>query len=107
MVKVKKELSEKRHSNDIFRMIALVFILVVVSYAVFVQYEKIVKKKMLEEKCDAIEKSPDLLVSCDCFPTPEKKSTGDYVENRTEAFCTCVCDIGENQTYTIEVRIAR
>ncbi len=107
MGKVKKKRAQKLSTDDLLRFMSIAIILLVISYVVFLQYEKIIRNRILEEKCDAIERSPDLLFDCDCFPTPEKKNTHDYVENKTEAFCTCVCKISENQTYTIEVRIAR
>lgn len=101
----------KRKSTNVERLLriaAVVFLISVICYTLVLQYDRVLKKKMLEEKCNEIERSPDLLFDCDCFPTPErKKNTSDYVENRTEAFCTCVCDLGNNQTYTIEVRVAK
>jgi len=106
---LRKKGERKRVSGDtIFKIISVVILLSMIGYVAYFNYEKIVKRRILEEKCNEIERSPDLLFDCDCFPTPEsKKNTADYVENRTEAFCTCVCDLGNNQTYTIEVRVAK
>ena len=98
----------KYSEGVLLRHAGIIVIVLFLVAAAYLWYGRFVELNMLKQKCDEIEKSPDLLYPCDCFPTPEKNENPEgYVENRTEAFCTCVCDIGNNQTYAIEVRIAR
>lgn len=68
---------------------------------------QVIYNNQLKEKCLAIQNSPELQYSCKCFPTIKKANMSDYVENRTETFCTCNCDIGDNKTWSVEIRIAK
>ncbi len=88
----------------------LLIVLIAITAVFFVGYQRITKYRMLEEKCKAIESSPDLLYPCRCVP--KLKDVGvnesDAVYKKTEPMCVCTCviDPEKNITTTIEVRVA-
>ena len=81
----------------------IIFILVIGAILIFLVYnfDKTVTEGSIEDKCLEIQNSPDMIFPCKCFPTVKEIDESDYVESKTSNFCTCVCDIGNNMTYTM------
>lgn len=99
----KKKSKIEQHSSVIVFSLLIAIIFMAFAYSAI----QTVKEKQLIEKCLEIQDSPLLKYPCRCVPTAKKINQSDYVESRTDNFCTCVCDIGNNQTWTTEIRITK
>ncbi|MCK5043115.1 MAG: hypothetical protein KAR51_03735, partial [Candidatus Aenigmarchaeota archaeon] len=51
-------------------------------------------------QCLAIQEHPDLNYPCICYPSEKPTDLDPFVDKKTEKYCLCKCDIGNNQTYT-------
>ena len=67
----------------------------------------ITQEKSLEEKCLSYQNDPALQFPCKCVPTIREKNESDIVEVKTDELCTCYCEIGNNETAAIEIRVAK
>ncbi len=102
----KKGKKKKKRKNNL-RVLGVVVVVIAVLASFYLLFTKITKYRMLEEKCKAIESSPDLLFPCKCKPQLKSvENESDIVYKKTEPMCICTCDIGNGTTVTIEVRAA-
>ncbi len=104
-----KEKNNEKKRKDTTPYLVLI-VLIAITVVFFVGYQRITKYRILEEKCKAIESSPNLLYPCRCVP--KLKDVGvnksDVIYKKTEPMCVCTCviDPEKNITTTIEVRVA-
>ena len=98
----KQEPKEKKEIGFLV-LIAIIGIIFLVFAFIFVNFTK---EKTLEDKCMAYQNDPGLLYDCICMPTTRQKNDTDLVDIKTDGLCTCFCDIGNNQTADIEIRVA-
>lgn len=108
----KKKSAENLKPIDIKikKSLPLICVIVAVGVLVFVfgsMTANVIASKQLEEKCMQISKSPDLRYPCVCKPTTHAINSSDFVESRSENFCTCTCYLDNNETYVVEVRVAK
>lgn len=65
-------------------------------------YSNYTENKAIEE-CLVIQNHPDLGYPCVCYPSEKPKDIDAYIDQRTEKYCRCDCDLGNNQTYTAHI----
>ena len=98
----KQEPKEKKETGFLV-LIALIGIIFLVFAVVFVNFTT---EQTLEEKGTAYQNYPGLLYDCICMPTTRLNNESDLVDVKTDGLCTCFCDVGNNQTADIEIRVA-
>ncbi len=99
---IKEEPKEKKETGFLV-LISIIGIIFLVFSFIFVNFTN---EKTLEEKCTAYQNDPGLLYDCICMPTTRLNNESDLVDVKTDGLCTCFCDIGNNQTADIEIRVA-
>ena len=98
----KKNNKEKTDNGFLIVLSCIALLLILFAYL----FSDITTEKSLEEKCTSYQNDPYLNYTCTCLPTTRAKNESDIVDLKTDGLCTCYCDIGNNQTATIEVRVA-
>ena len=86
----------------------IIIAVVAIAVVVFLAYSiiSVSEKGVMEDKCTEIESSADLNFPCSCVPTIRDINESDYVDSKTTNMCTCTCDIGGGETYTVEIRVS-
>ncbi len=90
-----KKKSKKDHTNVIV-IIILLSVFIIFGFIMQSQYSN----SRAIEQCLAIQEHPDLNYPCTCYPSEKPKDIDPFVDKKTEKYCRCDCDIGNNQTYT-------
>jgi len=99
----KDKLKDKKDTGFLI-LLGILAALFIVLASLFVTFTD---EKNLEEKCLEYQNDPALAYTCRCVPTVRPPDETDVVDLKTDGLCTCYCDIGNNQTAAIEVRVAK
>ena len=106
-VKKNKAINDKKEEKTdkgFLYILGGILLLVLIFAFLFVD---ITTEKSLEEKCLSYQNDPALQFPCKCVPTIRDKNESDIVDVKTDELCTCYCEIGDNQTAAIEIRVAK
>lgn len=99
----KKKKEEKTDKGFLYILGGIALLLLIGAYL----FANITTEKSSEEACLSYQNDPALQFPCTCVPTTREKNESDMVDVKTDGVCTCICDIGNNQTTVIEVRKAK
>ncbi|MEA3229704.1 MAG: hypothetical protein U9P44_02210 [archaeon] len=92
---------EKTEKNMTGTIIITLFIIILLGTCGIMLKEY--NKNRAIEQCLLIQNHPDLNYPCKCYPSEKPKDMDPYVDEKTEKYCRCKCDIGNNQTYTVYI----
>ncbi len=87
---------KKKNYSGLMVIVMLISIMIVFGFIMQDQYNK----NWAIEQCLAIENHPDLAYPCKCYPSEKPTDLDPFGDKKTEKYCLCKCDIGNNQTYT-------
>ncbi|NOQ38128.1 hypothetical protein GQ472_04525 [archaeon] len=90
---------KKKSKKDYTNIIVIIILLSVFIIFGFIMQSQYNNSRAIEQ-CLAIQEHPDLNYPCTCYPSEKPKDIDPFVDKKTEKYCRCDCDIGNNQTYT-------
>ncbi len=88
--------SDKKDHSGIIIITILISVTIVFGLIMYNQYSS----NRAIEQCLDIQDHPDLNYPCICYPSEKPEDIDPFVDENTEKYCRCDCDIGNNQTYT-------
>ncbi len=103
----KKEKNEKKE-NPLFLTLSvmiLVFLVVILIIGLKTAWDNR-EFNQLKEFCFNVQNSPDLEFPCECIPNMRDYNESAYINEKSKGVCVCTCDIGNNKSYVVEVRMA-
>ena len=95
--------SKKKDYSGLMIIVMLISITIIFGFIMQDQYNK----NWAIEQCLKIQEHPDLNYPCICYPSEKPTDLDPFVDKRTDEFCQCTCDIGNNQTFTADIIITK
>jgi len=90
---------KKKSRKDYTNIVVAIILLSVFIIFGFIMQNQYSNNRAIEQ-CLTIQEHPDLNYPCICYPSEKPKDIDPFVDKKTEKYCRCDCDIGNNQTYT-------
>ncbi|MCK5594459.1 MAG: hypothetical protein KAI18_04400, partial [Candidatus Aenigmarchaeota archaeon] len=89
----KQEKTEEKPRKDFTKPIVLTIFIILILGMGWVMLNSY-NNSFAKEQCLAIQNHPELNYPCTCYPSEKPTDLDPFVDENTEEYCRCDCDIG-------------
>ncbi|NOQ55962.1 MAG: hypothetical protein GQ477_04115 [Nanohaloarchaea archaeon] len=100
--KIKNNQKEEKTKKDFTKAIVLTIFIILVLGTGWVMLNSY-NTSFAEEQCLNIQNHPDMNFPCSCYPSEKPNDLSQFIDDNTEKYCRCDCDIGNNRTHTVYI----